>query len=136
MPKKHVEQGLLQLRKLASEQEPRQLVEPSRSDQATGGASMADASRSATSVPSSEGPANNNNNGRAASRAVERIMVSAQRNMPTYEQLMSTLGTGEARTVYKSQLGKSQGGWVIQTIARKWPCIVAESARGSAGHSY
>ena len=41
MPKKHVEQGLLQLRKLASEQEPRQLVEPSRSDQATGGASMA-----------------------------------------------------------------------------------------------
>ena len=106
MPKKHVEQGLLQLRKLASEQEPRQLVEPSRSDQATGGASMADASRSATSVPSSEGPANNNNNGRAASRACQapyvlgRSTISAVTEVAEVAQIFGGVNTlsGSVRT--------------------------------------
>ena len=46
MPKKHVEQGLMLMQMVASEQEPRQLVEPSRSVQATGGAAMADTCRS------------------------------------------------------------------------------------------
>ena len=41
VPKKHVEQGLLQLRLLAGKQDQRQQVEASRSVQVTGGAAMA-----------------------------------------------------------------------------------------------